>query len=96
MLTLTTPTDTMRDWIATGRCYMRAQLAADRLGLRFQPTSQVLQEYPQMDELRIEAEQLLGRGCASQDPNAGTGRPDEATGFVTAAEPGRDHPDAIG
>jgi hypothetical protein len=60
MLTLTTPANTMRDWITTGRCYMRAQLAADRLGLRFQPTSQVLQEYRQMDELRVQAEHLLG------------------------------------
>jgi hypothetical protein len=60
MLTLTTPANTMRDWITTGRAYMRAQLAADRLGLRFQPTSQVLQEYPQMDELRVQTEHLMG------------------------------------
>jgi hypothetical protein len=60
MLILTTPTNTMRDWITTGRSYVRAQLAADRLGLRFHPTSQVLQEYQQMDELRIQTEHLLG------------------------------------
>jgi len=60
MLTLATPANTMRDWITTGRSYMRAQLAADRLGLRFQPTSQALQEYRQMDELRTETERLLG------------------------------------
>jgi nitroreductase len=60
MLTLTTPANTMHEWITTGRAYMRAQLAADRLGFRFQPTSQVLQEYRQMDELRIETEHLLG------------------------------------
>jgi hypothetical protein len=60
MLTLTTPANTMHEWITTGRAYMRAQLAADRLGLRFQPTSQVLQEYPQMDELRAQTEHLMG------------------------------------
>ena len=60
MLTLTTPANTMHEWITTGRAYMRAQLAADRLGLRFQPTSQVLQEYPQMDELRVQTEHLMG------------------------------------
>ena len=60
LLTLTTPTNTMRDWITTGRSYMRAQLAADRTGLRFQPVSQVLQEYPQMDELRARMENLTG------------------------------------
>jgi hypothetical protein len=60
MLTLTTSANTMRDWITTGRSYMRAQLAADRLGLRFQPTSQVLQEYPQMEELRVQTEHLMG------------------------------------
>jgi hypothetical protein len=60
LLTLTTPTNTMRDWIATGRSYVRAQLTADELGLRFQPISQVLQEYAQMDQLRTEIENLMG------------------------------------
>jgi hypothetical protein len=60
LLTLTTPTNTMRDWITTGRSYMRAQLTADELGLRFQPISQVLQEYLQMDQLRTEMENLMG------------------------------------
>jgi hypothetical protein len=60
LLTLTTPTNTMRDWITTGRSYVRAQLTADELGLRFQPISQVLQEYPQMDQLRAEMESLMG------------------------------------
>jgi hypothetical protein len=36
------------------------QLAADEIGLRYQPVSQVLQEYPQMDELRREVEELMG------------------------------------
>ena len=42
-LTLTTPANTMRDWITTGRAFMRARLAAAQLGLRFHPISQVLQ-----------------------------------------------------
>jgi hypothetical protein len=60
VLTLTTATNTMHDWITTGRAYVRAQLSAGSLGLRFQPISQVLQEFPQMDQLRTEMEQLLG------------------------------------
>ena len=60
LLTLTTETNTMRDWITTGRAYVRAQLSAGSLGLRFQPMSQVLQEFPQMDQLRTEMEQLVG------------------------------------
>jgi hypothetical protein len=58
MLTLTTPTNGMRDWITTGRAYMRAQLAANQTSLRFHPVSQVLQEYPQMDALRARMETL--------------------------------------
>lgn len=60
MLTLTTETNTMFDWITTGRAYVRAQLAADELGFRFQPTSQALQEFAQMDALRSQLEQVLG------------------------------------
>ena len=60
LLTLTTPANTMRDWITSGRSYMRAQLAGGELGLRFQPISQALQEYRQMDELRAELENLMG------------------------------------
>jgi hypothetical protein len=60
LLTLTTATNTMRDWIVTGRAYVRAQLSAGSFGLRFQPISQVLQEFPQMDQLRTEMEQLVG------------------------------------
>jgi hypothetical protein len=60
MLTLITPNNTMRDWITTGRSYVRAQLTASQSNLRFQPTSQVLQEYPQMDRLRTQMEELVG------------------------------------
>ncbi len=60
LLTMTTPSNTMVDWLETGRAYVRAQLAAETLGLRFQPVSQVLQEYPQMDALRPKLDSLLG------------------------------------
>jgi len=50
----------MVDWIETGRAYARAQLAGEMLGLRFQPVSQVLQEYPQMDALRQRFEAFMG------------------------------------
>lgn len=60
LLTMTTPTNTMYDWLHAGRTYVRAQLAASALGLRFHPVSQVLQEYPQMDELRSEFNTLMG------------------------------------
>lgn len=60
VLTLTTAINTMRDWITTGRSYVRAQLSAGSLGIRFHPISQVLQEYPQMEQLRTRMEQLRG------------------------------------
>lgn len=59
-LTMITPTNTMLDWLHSGRVYMRAQLAASALGLRFHPVSQALQEYPQMTALRAELDALLG------------------------------------
>lgn len=60
LMTLTTSTNTMHDWITTGRAYTRAILSAEGLGLRFQPVSQVLQEFPQMDALRVDMENLAG------------------------------------
>lgn len=60
LLTITSETNTMVDWIESGRAYARAQLAGEMLGLRFQPVSQVLQEYPQMDALRARFESLVG------------------------------------
>jgi hypothetical protein len=49
----------MADWIRTGRAYVRAQLAADMLGLRFHPVSQSLQEFAEMDATREELQDLL-------------------------------------
>jgi len=52
LFTLVTPTNTMADWITTGRSYLRAQLTAGGYNLRFHPLSQTLQEFGQMDRLR--------------------------------------------
>jgi hypothetical protein len=59
LFTLVTPTNTMADWIITGRSYLRAQLTASGYGLRFHPLSQTLQEFPQMDRLREEMAGLV-------------------------------------
>lgn len=39
--------------IATGRAWVRLQLAASALGVSLQPHSQTLQEYPEMEALRV-------------------------------------------
>jgi len=55
-----TITNEMSDWIKTGIDYVRFQLAADQLGFVIHPVSQVLQEYPEMDELRAQFTDLIG------------------------------------
>jgi hypothetical protein len=60
LFTLVTPTNSMADWITTGRSYLRAQLTADGYDLRFHPISQTLQEFPEMDRLRERMSSLLG------------------------------------
>ncbi|NQT61740.1 MAG: hypothetical protein HQ556_02170 [Candidatus Marinimicrobia bacterium] len=55
-----TQTNTMSDWITTGIDYVRFQLAADQLGFVIHPVSQVLQEYPEMDDLRTRFNELVG------------------------------------
>jgi nitroreductase len=60
LFTLVTPTNTMADWIVTGRSYLRAQLTAAGYDLRFHPISQTLQEFPQMDRLRERMSALVG------------------------------------
>jgi nitroreductase len=60
LFTLVTPTNTMTDWITTGRSYLRAQLTAAGYDLRFHPISQTLQEFPQMDLLRERMSALVG------------------------------------
>ena len=56
----TTKTNTMSDWIRTGIDYVRFQLAADQLGFVIHPVSQVLQEYPEMDDLRTQFTDMIG------------------------------------
>ncbi|MEM7435603.1 MAG: hypothetical protein AAF436_10665 [Myxococcota bacterium] len=60
VLTITSSSNTMTDWLASGRAYLRAQLAASARGLRLHPVSQALQEYSLMDEPRAQVHQLLG------------------------------------
>jgi hypothetical protein len=60
LLTVTTAGNDVPDAVAAGRAYLRAQLEAGRLGLSCHPVSQALQEYPQMDVLRAELEELTG------------------------------------
>jgi Nitroreductase family len=57
---LKTRTNNQLDWIKTGRVYARICLAAIKHGLSMQPQSQVLQEYPEMRELQVEFNRLLG------------------------------------
>jgi len=51
---VTTAQNRGADQLAAGRSYVRAQLAAQQLGIRSQPFSQLLQEYPAMTRLREE------------------------------------------
>jgi hypothetical protein len=60
LLLLKTATNTQEDWIKAGRAYARASLAAARLRLQMQPYSQVLQEYPEMTDLRRQFNDLMG------------------------------------
>jgi len=48
------------DWVNAGRDYARFHLALTLAGLKMQPLSQVLQEYPEMTELRERFESLVG------------------------------------
>ena len=60
LLLLKTATNTQQDWIKAGRAYVRASLAATRLGLQMHPYSQVLQEYPEMTDLQRQFNHLMG------------------------------------
>ena len=46
--------------VSAGRAYVRAQLAATKLGLSMQPISQALQEYPEMAKPYAAIHQLAG------------------------------------
>ncbi len=55
-----TDSNSLLDWVKTGRDYARFQLALMKAGLRMHPLSQVLQEYQEMNDLRSEFEKLSG------------------------------------
>ncbi|MGZ7190381.1 MAG: Acg family FMN-binding oxidoreductase [Halobacteriota archaeon] len=61
LLFIKTSSDTPIDWVTSGRDYARLNLAANQIGLVMHPLSQVLQEYPAMDSLRAEFEELAGQ-----------------------------------
>lgn len=58
----TTPTNARADQLEAGRAWVRMQLAATQEGLAFQPLSQCLQEFPEMDAHYRRAHVLLGQG----------------------------------
>ncbi|MEO9823046.1 MAG: twin-arginine translocation pathway signal protein [Paracoccaceae bacterium] len=64
-LWLVTPGNTRDEQIATGADWLRVNLACTAEGLGFQPLSQALQEYPEMDEIYRQTHARLA-------PNGGT------------------------
>ncbi|MFE9692398.1 Acg family FMN-binding oxidoreductase [Micromonospora sp. NPDC005806] len=60
LLLLKTATNIQADWIRAGRAYALLSLAAAKLGLYLHPYSQVLQEYPENEDLQGEFNRLLG------------------------------------
>jgi hypothetical protein len=52
--------NSVRDWVLAGRDYARLHLAATAAGLVMRPMSQLLQEFPEMRELREEYERFSG------------------------------------
>ena len=51
--------------IATGRAFVRLQLAATALGVALQPHSQTLQEYPEMAKLRLAMHRQTGTAAGA-------------------------------
>ena len=54
-----TSTNTMLDWVKTGRDYARYNVAIAKLGLVTHPYNQVIQEYPEMSEQQSEFNKLV-------------------------------------
>jgi len=54
-----TKTNTTVDWIKTGRDYARFNIAIAKLGIVTHPYNQVIQEYPEMEELQKEFKELI-------------------------------------
>jgi hypothetical protein len=57
---LSTAGNSRREQVLAGRAYVRLHLAATRLGLAWQPMSQLLQEFPEMAALQAQAYAALG------------------------------------
>jgi hypothetical protein len=55
-----TSNNEMMDWVLAGRDYVRYNIAIAKLGLVTHPYNQVIQEYPEMDNLRNEFSALTG------------------------------------
>lgn len=60
IVTVKTSSNTFQDWLLAGMEYARLQLASYQLGYSLHPLSQVLQEYKEMDILRLKFEQKMG------------------------------------
>jgi hypothetical protein len=56
------PGDSWAEALASGRDWLRINLAATGLGLSVHPVSQALQEFPEMAEHYAEAQAMLGQG----------------------------------
>ncbi len=54
-----TPKNSPRDWVNAGESYARVNLLLNEKGYAIHPLSQILQEYPEMDALRLKLEKLL-------------------------------------
>jgi len=63
---LATPGGSPAEALASGRDWLRLNLAATGLGLSLHPVSQALQEYPEMAGHRAEAQRRLGQGGVVQ------------------------------
>jgi hypothetical protein len=61
-----TPGNSRAEALASGRDWLRINLAATGLGLSVQPVSQALQEFPEMAEHYAQAQAMLGQGGVVQ------------------------------
>jgi hypothetical protein len=53
-----TSSNNMLDWVLSGRDYVRYNIAIAKIGLVTHPYNQVIQEYPEMDKLQKEFNDL--------------------------------------
>lgn len=57
---IVTQQNNLRDQVLAGKDYVSFQLQAAALGLKMQPLSQILEEYSEMDPMRLELEKFTG------------------------------------